>query len=64
MDRRTQYEVFQRELPGASVVPCQPACAWKFENAHRFEQISVTPSLDASASGHWHGFITAGGITP
>lgn len=25
-----------------------------------FENLSVTPSIDASKSGHWHGFITDG----
>lgn len=28
-----------------------------------FETLSLTPSIDASASGHWHGFITNGEIT-
>ena len=27
-----------------------------------FEIMSVTPSVDASKSGHWHGFITSGQI--
>jgi Family of unknown function (DUF6527) len=47
---------------GVSVVLCKPSCAWNFENAHNFDQISITPSLDASAAGHWHGFITNGEI--
>ena len=31
-------------------------------NTLNFEIMSVTPSIDASASGHWHGFITQGKI--
>jgi len=27
-----------------------------------FESVTLTPSVDASASGHWHGFITNGEI--
>ncbi len=27
-----------------------------------FENVSLTPSVDASKSGHWHGFITNGMI--
>lgn len=28
-----------------------------------FENVSLAPSVDASASGHWHGFITNGEVT-
>jgi len=34
--------------------------AWNFVSRSDFGAISVTPSLDASASGHWHGMITNG----
>ena len=27
-----------------------------------FETLTLTPSIDASKSGHWHGFITQGEI--
>ena len=27
-----------------------------------FETLSLTPSIDASQSGHWHGFITNGEV--
>jgi hypothetical protein len=27
------------------------------------DTISITPSVDASAHGHWHGFVTNGAIT-
>jgi len=32
------------------------------EDGETFDNLTVTPSIDASASGHWHGFITAGAI--
>lgn len=28
-----------------------------------FETLTLTPSIDASSDGHWHGFITAGLVT-
>lgn len=28
-----------------------------------FENLTLTPSVDASAFGHWHGFITGGEIS-
>lgn len=28
-----------------------------------FENLSLTPSIDASQSGHWHGFVTSGQIS-
>lgn len=43
------------------VVPPKPECAWKIEGTFP-ETTTVTPSIDASASGHWHGFITNGEI--
>lgn len=44
------------------VVLCKPEMAWTFPSGAAFESMTVTPSLDASASGHWHGFLTAGDI--
>lgn len=45
----------------AYVVGCKADIAWNF-SSFDFETMSVTPSLDASESGHWHGFITNGNI--
>jgi hypothetical protein len=42
------------------VVPCK-RLAWGRAGAG-LEDLSVTPSLDASPAGHWHGFITNGEI--
>lgn len=59
----------QREIIGAAfgedlqgeVVACKPAVAWRFSGLD-FGTMSVTPSLDASPAGHWHGHITDGAI--
>jgi hypothetical protein len=63
-----QYALFATVLPESDVhevVPCKRNYAWvcspPVEQAS-FETLSVTPSLDASASGHWHGHITNGEI--
>jgi hypothetical protein len=51
------------EVPSHEVVPCRRNYAWNASppvNQATFENLSVTPSLDASASGHWHGHITNG----
>lgn len=45
--------------------PCNQSSGWKItggiENAS-FETMTVTPSIDGSAGGLWHGFITNGQI--
>ncbi len=43
------------------VVPCKEDVSWSISGTD-FETMSVTPSLDASAAGHWHGFITNGQV--
>lgn len=49
------------------VVPPAADFAWNITSSHGayqrpsfFDECSVIPSIDASASGHWHGFITNG----
>jgi hypothetical protein len=39
-----------------------PRFIWTLEAGADFETLTLSPSIDASASGHWHGFITAGEI--
>lgn len=68
-----QYALFSRLLPtfgpeyagykAEDVVPCRRGFAWK-RVGDDFAKMSITPSLDASTSGHWHGFITNGECTP
>ena len=41
------------------VVPCRKDSAWT-RSGDDFATMTITPSLDASASGHWHGCITNG----
>lgn len=69
-----QREIFWREVLGwdgrdstephhkVEYVGCKPEMAWNFESGAAFKTMTVTPSLDASASGHWHGHLTAGEI--
>lgn len=38
-----------------------PGCLWH-RTGDDFETMSVTPSVDASKSGHWHGHIANGEI--
>lgn len=56
----------QFELLGDKPVQhCNPACAWKIEGGienAEFETMTVTPSIDGSAGGLWHGHITNGEI--
>ena len=35
---------------------------WDLLGQEDFETLTLTPSIDASKDGHWHGFITAGNI--
>lgn len=68
MSIHEQIVLFERnkdlqDLKGAFiVVPDKEDCCWNITTKD-FTTMSVTPSLDASASGHWHGFITNGEIT-
>jgi hypothetical protein len=47
---------------GDDCVPCEQTCAWKMSGGPDLDSITITPSLDASKSGHWHGHITNGAI--
>ena len=35
---------------------------WAITGGDIFENISLSPSINASSSGHWHGFVTNGAI--
>jgi hypothetical protein len=50
------------DLKGKLVVTTKDDMAWEFEGSD-FSTMTVKPSIDASASGNWHGFITNGDIT-
>lgn len=64
MSSQEQQDLFEKtygEDWPALIVGCKAEMAWTF-SSNDFSIISVTPSLDASKSGHWHGFITNGEI--
>lgn len=59
--RREQWELFEDD----DVQGCNPAAHWTIQGSIEsaaFETLTVTPSLDGSAGGLWHGFITNGEI--
>lgn len=59
-----QQKLFYKDNPdlvGRSVVGMTRGYAWTFAGSD-FATLTVTPSLDFSASGNWHGFITNGEV--
>lgn len=72
MTAQEQYDIFEREFGEDAThwpVATRDGCAWSIggtvpanPDAAFVEDLSVTPSIDASASGHWHGYITKGEI--
>lgn len=65
IERRVQREaimaMFPNEPDRAYVQMCKPGTKWAI-STDDFATMSVTPSLDGSAGGLWHGFITEGKI--
>lgn len=64
MRAQQQFDLFEAALGkdwNFIIVPCEEEKAWNFSGTD-FETLSITPSLDASKSGHWHGHITNGEI--
>lgn len=39
-----------------------PGHVWEMTGGEFWDTLSLTPSVDASKAGHWHGFITNGQI--
>jgi hypothetical protein len=39
-----------------------PPYVWTLHSSQDFATLTLTPSVDASKAGHWHGFITDGEI--
>ena len=48
-------------VEGCDFVGVRDDIAWG-HTGDTFETLTITPSIDASASGHWHGFISNGMI--
>jgi len=67
-----QFALYEKEFGedwNTLVVPCNPATVWSISGSVPTDiraafptDLTVTPSIDASASGHWHGHITNGEI--
>lgn len=63
---REQLRLFARLFPGepwAVVQPCRQGARWAIAGgieSATWDTMTVTPSLDGSAGGNWHGFITNG----
>lgn len=58
-----QVELFEREFGEGYASRCVPAecgCSWSITGD--FAAMTVSPSIDASRSGHWHGHIQNGQI--
>ena len=54
-----------REYAFSTVQGCNESCGWSpspTPDEATFETINVTPSIDGSAGGLWHGYITNGQI--
>jgi len=61
---RDQFQALAELHPDShgDIVPAKQMFAWTV-TGDDFSTMTVTPSVDASASGHWHGFITNGAIS-
>jgi len=62
---RSQNQFFYEKCPdlvGEPIVGIKDDYSWNFEAGGDFNTLTVTPSIDASASGNWHGHITNGEI--
>lgn len=63
MSRSQQYDIFEVLGLHGAVVPCKPEFSWQMKGSFENDNFTVSPSLDASASGHWHGHIKNGQVT-
>lgn len=64
LPHRVQWELFEK-AGHESVQGCNPDCAWTIDGGIEkatFETITVSPSLDGSRGGFWHGHIIDGKI--
>lgn len=73
MSHADQFALYEKEFGGnwnTLVVPSKPEAQWSISGSVPIDtraafitDLTVIPSIDASASGHWHGNITNGEIT-
>jgi hypothetical protein len=74
MSHKEQREIFEKEFGDdwpRIVVWSKPEQSWSISGTVPIDtkaafvtDLTVTPSIDASKAGHWHGHITKGEITP
>lgn len=73
MTHREQWDILSAERAkiGMEIVPTKPDQAWSISGSVPIDtraafvtDLTVSPSIDASASGHWHGTITSGVCNP
>lgn len=57
------YPILEKAFGGSDKIPTviPPGVHWT-RIGESFENVSITPSVDASASRHWHGYVTDGSI--
>ena len=64
LSEHEQFDLFEKTLGddwNKLIVPANADCSWTI-TGNSFDDYSVSPSIDASAAGHWHGHITNGEI--
>lgn len=61
-ERATRLGIFFKN-PTDGKAPSDDAPLEWTRTGETFEDLSLTPSIDVSKSGHWHGYITNGQIT-
>jgi hypothetical protein len=57
------FEIYERAFGkewNMSVVPCRADYAWSITGV--WSNLTIHPSVDASAAGHWHGWIKGGQV--
>lgn len=55
------YVAFGNPIDGGP--PVDAVTRWWNREGATFETLSLSPSIDASAIGHWHGYVTNGEVT-
>lgn len=56
------YRILLWNVGDATHPPIAPPGVWWGREGETFETLTIKPSVDFSAAGHWHGFITNGEV--
>jgi len=72
MERQDQWKLYEKEFGegwNEMIVPSKVGTVWSISGSVPTDtqaafptDLTVTPSIDASASGHWHGWVRDGQI--